>query len=258
MDKRQSDQRESRYHEIRKGYAREDFAHFPEMFGLLTLAMEDAGFDDVLGGLYMMLELGNARSGQFFTPYPVSRMMASMIVGDGADARERGFLDMAEPACGAGGIVIAVADALHAVGVNYQRHLHATCIDIDLRCVHMTYLQASLLHIPAIVVHGNSICGEVWGHWYARPTCWAAGAAGSRHAARPEPSRLAKQGRRRRRPCHPQPCCRRRRALRCAGRCACSEPVARAGAMRDNPEHAHDAGRDAVRGHLHRRERTHR
>jgi len=52
------------------------------------------------------------------------------------------------------------------VGVNYQRHLHATCIDIDLRCVHMTYLQASLLHIPAIVVHGNSICGEVWGHWY--------------------------------------------------------------------------------------------
>ena len=45
-------------------------------------------------------------------------------------------------------------------------HLHVTCTDVDLRCVHMTYLQASLLHIPAIVQHGNSLSSEVWSRWY--------------------------------------------------------------------------------------------
>lgn len=30
----------------------------------------------------------------------------------------------------------------------------------------MTYLQLSLLHIPAIVVHGNALSLEEWGHWY--------------------------------------------------------------------------------------------
>ena len=166
VDKPQFDAREARYHDIRKGYAREEFERFPEMLGLLTLAMEEAEFADVLGSLYMELELGNARSGQFFTPYPVSRMMASIAVGDGADVRERGLLDMAEPACGAGGIVIAMADAMQGAGISYQHCLHATCIDIDLRCVHMTYLQAALLHIPAIVLHGNALSTEVWSRWY--------------------------------------------------------------------------------------------
>lgn len=166
VDKAQFDVREARYHEIRKGYAREEFVRFAEMLGLLTLTMEQAGFDDVLGGLYMELELGNARSGQFFTPYNVSQMMASMMVGDPPEMPPHGFIDAIEPACGAGGMVVAMADALRQAGVDHQRCLHVTCIDIDLRCVHMTYLQTSLLHIPAIVVHGNSLSGEVWDRWY--------------------------------------------------------------------------------------------
>ncbi|MCE4369725.1 N-6 DNA methylase [Xanthomonas hortorum] len=166
VDKAQFDVREARYHEIRKGYAREEFERFAQMLGLLTLAMEQAGLDDVLGTLYMQLELGNARSGQFFTPYHVSRMMASMTVGDPPAIPPHGFIDAIEPACGAGGMVVALADALLQAGVNYQHCLHVTCVDIDLRCVHMTYLQTSLLHIPAVVLHGNSLSGEVWGRWH--------------------------------------------------------------------------------------------
>ena len=93
-------------------------------------------------------------------------MMARMLVGDGAEVRAKGFLDVLEPASGAGGMVIAMADALQQAGLNYQGAMHATCIDIDLCCVHMTYLQASLLHIPAIVLHGNSLSNEVWSRWY--------------------------------------------------------------------------------------------
>lgn len=93
--------------------------------------------------------------------------MASINVGDGNPYVDRdGFVTISEPACGAGGMVIACADALHDAGRNYQQSMHATCIDIDQRCVHMTYVQLSLLNIPAIVVHGNALSVEAWGTWF--------------------------------------------------------------------------------------------
>ncbi|RQS11579.1 N-6 DNA methylase [Burkholderia sp. Bp8998] len=183
VDRTQFEAREKRYLEIVGKYKREDVERFPRMLGALTLSFEHrmqvsekAGTDavpvfecmtDVLGETYMMLELGNARAGQFFTPYHVSRLMAMMTTGDGQPhIRQHGFLRMQEPACGAGGMVIATAESLAAAGHNYQQTMHATCVDIDPVCVHMAYLQLSLLHIPAIVVHGNTLTGEVWGVWY--------------------------------------------------------------------------------------------
>lgn len=170
VDKAQFDGREARYLEIVKKYPREQIERFPRMLAHLTLALENCvtlgELDDVLGSVYMALELGSNHAGQFFTPYNLSRMMAMILIGDGAEAREKGFIDVLEPTCGAGGMVIAMADALRHAGLNYQQHLHATCIDIDLRCVHMTYLQATLLHIPAVVLHGNSLTGEIWSRWF--------------------------------------------------------------------------------------------
>ncbi|AEF88824.1 hypothetical protein DelCs14_1799 [Delftia sp. Cs1-4] len=174
VDKAQFDTREARYLDIAKKYPREEFERFPRMLACLTLAMEQCcaqgEFEDVLGGLYMTLELGNDRAGQVFTPFHVSQLMARVIVGDAAAAKAeveaKGFVDVMEPACGAGGMVIAMADALHAVQLNYQQVMHATCVDIDLRCVHMAFLQLALLHVPAVVVHGNSLSGEVWSRWH--------------------------------------------------------------------------------------------
>ncbi|PCE30287.1 N-6 DNA methylase [Burkholderia ubonensis] len=183
VDKPQFDPREKRYLEIVGKYTRDEVQLFARMFAELTLSFEHRlGVDDglppgtlpspgnltdVLGETYMMLGMGNDRAGQFFTPYCVSRLMAGMTIGDRSGAIEQdGFIRMEEPACGAGGMVIAAADALLSIGENYQQTLHATCIDVDVRCVHMTYLQLSMMHIPAIVVHGNTLSGEVWGMWY--------------------------------------------------------------------------------------------
>ena len=63
-------------------------------------------------------------------------------------------------------MVIALAHEIRELGINYQKHLHVTAVDVDPKCVHMTYLQLSLLHVPAIVVHGNSLSLEEFGHWY--------------------------------------------------------------------------------------------
>ena len=125
---------------------------------------------DLLGGVFHDLELHNKQRGQFFTPFEVSRMMASMIVGDEAGARrrieQRGYLTACEPAVGAGAMVIALADVIRSMGINYQRHLHVTAIDIDPRAVHMAYVQFSLLHIPAVVVVGNALTLEEREHWF--------------------------------------------------------------------------------------------
>ncbi|AOJ10067.1 N-6 DNA methylase [Burkholderia mayonis] len=182
VDKPQFDPREKRYLEIVAKYKPDEVQLFARMFVELTLSFEHRmGVDDnlppgmlpspgnltdVLGETYMMLGIGNDRTGQFFTPYCVSRLMAGITIGDLSVAIEQdGFMRMQEPACGAGGMVIAAADALLSIGENYQQTLHATCIDVDARCVHMTYLQLSMMHIPAIVVHGNALTGEVWGMW---------------------------------------------------------------------------------------------
>ena len=183
VDKPQFGPREKRYLEIVGKYTTEELQLFARMFAELTLSFEHRlGVDDclppgalpcpgnltdVLGETYMMLDIGNDRAGQFFTPYCVSRLMAGISIGSRSEVIEQeGFMRMQEPACGAGGMVIATADALLSIGQNYQQTMHATCIDIDARCVHMTYLQLSMMHIPAIVVHGNALTGEVWGMWY--------------------------------------------------------------------------------------------
>ncbi|WP_321936370.1 N-6 DNA methylase [Paraburkholderia sp. J8-2] len=182
VDRAQFDAREKRYLEIVAKYKPEEVARFPTMLAELTMSFEvrvatmtgaravgvrGGGLTDILGETYMMLDLGNARSGQFFTPYSISHLMAGLLMGGRIEAaRSRDFERVHEPACGAGGMIIATAEAFHDAGLNYQEVMHATCIDIDPCCVHMTYLQLSLLHIPAIVVHGNALSMEVWGHWF--------------------------------------------------------------------------------------------
>jgi hypothetical protein len=97
-------------------------------------------------------------------------MMARMTIGDTEDLKariaERGFVTAQEPAVGSGAMVIALAQEMLDAGVNYQEHLHVTAIDVDAKCVHMAYLQFSLLHIPAVIVHGNTLSLEEYGQWH--------------------------------------------------------------------------------------------
>lgn len=169
VDLSQKEKREERYLQIVKGYSREELDKFAQGFAHLTMALETR-FGDVLGRTFHDLELHNKWAGQFFTPYDVSRMMAKMTIADCEDLRARiearGFVTAQEPAVGSGAMVIALAQEMRDAGVNYQKHLHVTAIDVDAKCVHMAYFQFALLHIPAIIIHGNTLSLETYGHWY--------------------------------------------------------------------------------------------
>lgn len=167
VDRRQAADREARYMSIVGKYSKDEQNKIAELLGMLVMELERDP-RDVLGETFHELELHNTYKGQFFTPYPLCQMMARMTVdGDTKEKIERrGFIQAAEPACGSGAMVLALADALKSDGINYQQHLHVTATDLDIRCVHMAYLQMSLMHIPAVVVHGNTLSLEEFGHWY--------------------------------------------------------------------------------------------
>lgn len=130
----------------------------------------DAESRDALGAVYNTLGLPSADKGQFFTPWPICQMMAVATLEDPKLIQDliarKGFVRAMEPACGAGATVIALAQAMCAQGINYQRRLHVTAVDIDARVAHMAYIQFSLLHIPAVVIVGNSLSLEMCDHWY--------------------------------------------------------------------------------------------
>jgi type I restriction-modification system DNA methylase subunit len=194
VDRAQFDAREKRYLEIVGKYRKEEVERFPLMFAELTLVFEKrvsvmtaarergvmaSNLTDVLGETYMMLGISNDRSGQFFTPYAISKLMAGMIGGDAvARADAQGFARVHEPACGAGGMVIATAEAFHDAGLNYQQAMHATCIDIDpcLRARKKRWTSAGALKTLELADYRLSI--KIARKWTQRPS-WCPSSAAS-------------------------------------------------------------------------------
>lgn len=127
--------------------------------GLLMLAfMEGPG--DHLGEMFQHVEANAKSLGQFFTSYHVSSFMAAMTLSATSIrdiVEERGVIEAMEPSCGAGGMVVAMGEAVKAAGYNPSRHLRVTAIDIDMIAVDMTFLQASLSGIPCFVRRANAL-----------------------------------------------------------------------------------------------------
>lgn len=166
--------REQRYLQITARYTPDEQKLFPQMFGEFVLAFDHQP-GDVLGTTFGELELGNSAAGQFFTPYHLCRLMASITVGSGdgmkAIIAHRGFVTASEPACGAGAMVVALCEAMSEAGINYQQQLHVSATDVDSRAAHMAYLQCSLMQVPAVVIIGNTLSGEVRERWYTPAHC---------------------------------------------------------------------------------------
>lgn len=168
IDRPQADKHEQLRVETLARYTEEEGKVFARCFDLLVEIM-GTGFGDHLGQLYMNLDLGNDRLGQYFSPYDLSLLSARMILDESSVAQkieEKGFVSLYEPTVGGGGMVIAAAQVVKDMGFNPQQQLHVTCQDLDITAVYMTYLQLSLFGIPAVVIHGDVLKLEERSHWY--------------------------------------------------------------------------------------------
>lgn len=165
VDKRYYKEREARYLEVIKKYNRSELELFPKMLGELIMALESE-MTDILGEIFMEMELGSKWKGQFFTPMSVCRATAKLSLGNIEELIEqKGFVTVSEPAAGGGALVIALAEAISERKLNYQQTMVVEAIDLDIKAVHMSYLQLSLLGIPAKVFHGNTLSMEMYSEW---------------------------------------------------------------------------------------------
>ncbi|OWY74844.1 N-6 DNA methylase [Pantoea sp. AMG 501] len=138
-------------------YRPEDIQDLHRLFSLMVSALE-AKFHDFLGAIFMELELGDGRQGQYFTPYSVQSLMARMLMPGVEEAVKReGLFTLSEPTCGAGGMVVAVAECMLEAGLNPSEQMFVNCIDIDPVAADMAFIQLSLLGIPAEVITGNTL-----------------------------------------------------------------------------------------------------
>jgi type I restriction-modification system DNA methylase subunit len=149
------EKREKQYLEIVHKHGQEKMKSFARMTALLVLALEKEP-QDVLGKIYMDAGLGSKQTGQFFTPFHVSKMIADMTV----DTKETDVLEINEPSCGGGGMIIAQALSLKEKGIDYQKVMRVTAQDLDWKGVYMAYVQLSLLGIDAAVIQGDTLAAD--------------------------------------------------------------------------------------------------
>jgi len=148
---------EQKYKLIINDYTKEQAVEFSKLLAFLIESLEYK-YQDVLGQLFMELGFGNAKKGQFFTPYNVSKMMAEINFYDfESKLKDKDFITLSEPCCGSGGIIIAYAETMKNHNINFQQKLFVEAIDIDELCFQMAYLQLSLYGIPARVILGDTL-----------------------------------------------------------------------------------------------------
>ena len=178
VDWNQANEREEQYLETINKYTPEEqkilTKTFAELVNALQKEAETGGPCDLLGKVFHALELHNKYHGQFFTPFHICEFMGQVALGDGGEAgnvasealHKKGYLSVCEPCVGSGGMVLGFAKAMQQNHMNYCNQMVAYCCDIDIKCVHMAYLQLSLYGIPAVIIHGNSLTNEEWSRWY--------------------------------------------------------------------------------------------
>lgn len=172
IDFRMYDEREERYTQIMNEYAPQERELIADIFGmafalLSSVVYDDGVFNDYLGELFMKCNQGNKNTGQFFTPYHISEFMAQItLMEQSINIKQDKIITICDPCCGSAGMVLAAMDVLkNKYKINYTINSFIECADIDIRCVHMAYLQLSLTGVPAIIRHMNSLTQEIWSVW---------------------------------------------------------------------------------------------
>lgn len=163
IDKSKYKPREEQYLRIIRKYNKDEAEIFPKLLGELVDELE-SNPKDILGQVFMELELGSKWKGQFFTPFEICELTAEITFND-KDIKSKGYITFNEPCCGAGAMIIAFANVMRKKGYNPQKQLKIICNDIDSRCVHMTYVQLSLLGLQAVIYQGNTLTLEITDVW---------------------------------------------------------------------------------------------
>lgn len=163
VDKRYYEKREADYIFTAKKYTKEEMTKMVQIMSEIVIQLEENQEQDLLGALYMQLNLGSHWHGQFFTPYNICQAMAQMHFGRGYffDINNPHPIPCCDPACGGGALLIAAANefrkALSPMGLNAQDYICLYAQDLSKVSAMMCYIQLSLLGFAAKIKIGDSL-----------------------------------------------------------------------------------------------------
>ena len=157
--------REAEYLEEAKRWEKPDLELISKALGALIVEMESKPFEDILGCYYMEFAISSKSqqwTGEFHTAKPVADLMAKIMVGELAALPAEGPITVCEPACGAGAMILSLAEACPP---QIRRRLRVTAVDINRTACDMTFINTTLWGVPTRIIHGNSISLECWAAW---------------------------------------------------------------------------------------------
>jgi len=149
--------REEQYKAIISKYTTEEYNKFIKILGILVNLFNEDIYD-YLGEIYMKCQMGNSRTGQFFTPFNLSELTAKLSIDDLEKIKKSSdIMTLNEPTCGGGGLILAYLKILKDNNINYQKRVKIVAQDLDFRSVYMTYIQLSLVGARAKVIQGDTL-----------------------------------------------------------------------------------------------------
>lgn len=162
VDGRYRDKREAMYMDIAHKYTKDEMQVFPQILCEIVMQLEAEPEQDLLGDLYMQLDLGSHWHGQFFTPYNVCAMMAKTQLGQHKYTVESVKpISVCDCACGGGALLIAAAHeyrkAIAHTGLNAQDYICLYAQDLSQVSAMMCYVQLSLQGYAAKIKLGDSL-----------------------------------------------------------------------------------------------------
>lgn len=164
IDYRYLKEREETYRHIAGKYSEAEMTKFAELFNAMVAEFERQPFQDFLGSIYMELEMGSDTHGQFFTPYNICSMCAQMSIDEDIireQIQKHGWISVHDCASGAGALLIAGAQRLYDLGINYQQNALFVAQDLDSTVAMMCYIQLSLLGCAGYVRIGDTLSDPV-------------------------------------------------------------------------------------------------
>lgn len=141
---------EELYLETIKGYGKkgEKNRAIDEMIKAYSILVQNRD-NDLLGDVFQGAITGG-EAGQFFTPEPITRMMAMMTYADKIQPGNTCY----DPACGSGRTILAVG--------KMQPKAYLYGADVDHRCVMMTAINMAIRGLQGYAIHSNSLTLEVF------------------------------------------------------------------------------------------------
>lgn len=152
---------EKEYKNIAAGYTKAELMKISEIFAELVMLADEQPFQDLLGDLYMRLNMGSDAIGQFFTPYHIAYLTAKTAMKKDLVMQafnEKGSITIVEPAIGGGANLVAACNVLYDYGINYQDK----CVvfvgqELSRLTAMMSYIMLSIIGANAVIKVGDTL-----------------------------------------------------------------------------------------------------